>query len=190
MDWWGIFTWVAGELIDEIWGTFIWNLGEWLKDWVPVLGPLGTLAVAGVAFVAYLQKVTADKRAQWWTRAEWAMQTALEHDPQKRETGVIVLLGLSGSSLATPEDKELIADVGVVILDEVLGDLGEDENSDNDDEPLDDDDDVVETEEDGGEADGESTKPSIGRKIGSLWRAAKGQAAKARGSQRAQVSGE
>lgn len=107
------------------WGPFIWNLGEWMKDWIPVLGPLGTLGIVIVGFIAYRQRVIADKRAQWWTRVDRAIDAALnDEDPQTREAGIIALTHLSDPKLATKEDKALLLEVAKVIQGEVLEDFG------------------------------------------------------------------
>ncbi len=44
------------------------------------LAPLATFGVALVAYFAYRQKTNADKRDQWWKRAQWATDAALDQD--------------------------------------------------------------------------------------------------------------
>ncbi|WP_258804007.1 hypothetical protein [Pseudarthrobacter sp. NS4] len=89
--------------------------------WAAVLGaaslaPLATFGVVLVAFLAYRQRDRADRRDQWWRRAQWAIDSALnEADPQRRLAGLKVLVQLIGSDLATSEDAELMSALAVGI---------------------------------------------------------------------------
>ncbi|WP_125611247.1 hypothetical protein [Specibacter cremeus] len=74
-----------------------------------------------VAFIAYLQKVTADKRAQWWTRAQWAIEAATDDTDRKmQQLGVVVLMSLWDNKLSTRRDKALLVGIVELIRDEVL----------------------------------------------------------------------
>lgn len=85
------------------------------------LAPLATFGVALVAYFAYRQKTKADKRDQWWKRAQWAIDAALDQeDPQRRLTGVSVLVHMVDSDLATTEDADLMKIVSIAIQDEEL----------------------------------------------------------------------
>jgi hypothetical protein len=89
--------------------------------WAAVLGaaslaPLATFGVVLVAYLTYRQRDRADRREQWWKRAEWAIDSALnDADPQRRLAGLKVLVQLIGSDLATPEDAELMSALAVGI---------------------------------------------------------------------------
>ncbi|ACL41816.1 hypothetical protein Achl_3863 [Pseudarthrobacter chlorophenolicus A6] len=92
--------------------------------WAAVLGaaslaPLATFGVVLVAYLAYRQRDRADRRDQWWKRAQWAIDAALDGgDPQRRLAGLKVLVQLIGSDLATAEDADLMSALAVGIRDE------------------------------------------------------------------------
>ena len=62
--------------------------------WAGVLGaaalaPLATFGVVLVAYLTYRQKSHADRRDQWWKRAQWGIDSALnDADPQRRLAGI------------------------------------------------------------------------------------------------------
>jgi hypothetical protein len=83
------------------------------------LAPLATFGVVLVAFLAYRQRDRADRRDQWWKRAQWAIDSALnDADPQRRLAGLKVLVQLIGSDLATAEDADLMSAIAVGIRDQ------------------------------------------------------------------------
>jgi len=94
--------------------------------WAGVLGvaavaPLATFGVVLVAYLTYRQKAHADKRDQWWKRAQWGIDSALDGaEPQRRLAGMRLLVQLIGSNLATPEDAELMSGLAVGIQDQEL----------------------------------------------------------------------
>ncbi len=94
--------------------------------WTAVLGaaavaPLATFGVVLVAYLTYRQKSHADRRDQWWKRAQWGIDSALsDADPQRRLAGMKVLVQLVGSDLATAEDAELMSALAVGIQDQEL----------------------------------------------------------------------
>ena len=94
--------------------------------WTAVLGaaalaPLATFGVFLVAYLTYRQKSHADRRDQWWKRAQWGIDSALsDADPQRRLAGMKVLVQLVGSDLATAEDAELMSALAVGIQDQEL----------------------------------------------------------------------
>jgi hypothetical protein len=97
--------------------------------WTGVLGaaavaPLATFGVVLVAYLTYRQKSHADRRDQWWKRAQWGIDSARnDADPQRRMAGIKVLVQLIGSDLATSEDAELMSALAVGIQDQELGRL-------------------------------------------------------------------
>lgn len=103
------------------WGEFWPAVGDWAITWIPVLGPLGILATALVAYFAYRQKLEADRRAQWWVRAQWALEASLSANPRRSLAGLAVLNDLKTSSLATREDRELFRLIGLTAQEGVLG---------------------------------------------------------------------
>jgi hypothetical protein len=92
--------------------------------WAAMLGaaalaPLATFGVVLVAFLTYRQRDRADRRDQWWKRAQWAIDSALnDADPQRRLAGLKVLVQLIGSDLATREDADLMSALAVGIRDQ------------------------------------------------------------------------
>lgn len=103
------------------WGEFWPAVTDWAITWIPVLGPLGILATALVAYFAYRQKLEADRRAQWWVRAQWALDASLSADPRRSLAGLAVLNHLKSSSLATREDQELFRLIGAAVREELSG---------------------------------------------------------------------
>ncbi|MET1089358.1 MAG: hypothetical protein ABWY04_19920 [Arthrobacter sp.] len=98
------------EIVQGIWAGL---LG------VAALAPLATFGVVLVAYLAYRQRSWADRRDQWWKRAQWAIDAALDDDdPHRRLAGLKVLIQLIGSDLATAEDADLMSALAVGIRDQ------------------------------------------------------------------------
>lgn len=88
---------------------------------IAAVAPVATFGVVLVAYLSYRQKLRADRRDQWWKRAQWAIDAALyDADPQRRLAGLKVMVELIGSDLATSADAELMADLAVGIQDQEL----------------------------------------------------------------------
>lgn len=110
-------------------GAYGGGMGIMEGIWAGVLGaaavaPLATFGVVLVAYLTYRQKSHADRRDQWWKRAQWGIDSALnDADPQRRLAGIKVLVQLIGSDLATAEDAELMSALAVGIQDQELGRL-------------------------------------------------------------------
>ncbi|QTG79439.1 hypothetical protein [Arthrobacter crystallopoietes] len=92
-----------------------WNVLE-------ALGPLATLlaaAVAGfIAWQALKERALADRRAEWWSRAQWALDASLSADMERKATGLGVLALLAKSHLATDEEIEILATAAIRPLQE------------------------------------------------------------------------
>jgi hypothetical protein len=76
-------------------------------EWWQVLAALGPLAVLLGAMVAgaigwrtLKQKAAADNRAEWWKRAQWALDAVYSGDKQRGTIGLKVLKVLGESELA------------------------------------------------------------------------------------------
>ncbi len=78
-----------------------------LLDVLAALGPFATLLVVLAALVTVRQRTAADRREQWWQRAQWALDRALDDDPAPRELGLAVLSVLADSGLARQEEVAL-----------------------------------------------------------------------------------
>lgn len=88
---------------------------------VAAIAPVATFGVVLVAYLSYRQKLRADRRDQWWKRAQWAIDAALnDADPQRRLAGLKVMVELIGSDLATTADADLMSDLAVGIQDQEL----------------------------------------------------------------------
>ncbi|HJV99557.1 MAG TPA: hypothetical protein VJ617_10735 [Arthrobacter sp.] len=100
------------EIMDGIWTALLGGAA---------VAPLATFGVVLVAYLTYRQKSHADRRDQWWKRAQWGIDSALsDADPQRRLAGIKVLVQLIGSDLATAEDAELMSALAVGIQDREL----------------------------------------------------------------------
>ncbi len=77
------------------------------------LSPVAVLLAAVLAFTIGLmtlrQRTRADMRAEWWKRAEWALDASMSAQPVRSETGLNVLGVLADSELALDEEIEILA---------------------------------------------------------------------------------
>ena len=78
-------------------------------------GALATALAAAVAFAVGVatvrQKSRADRRAEWWRRAQWAIDHATSDQEDSVEAGLISMTHLIESTLATNEDIRLVRDI-------------------------------------------------------------------------------
>jgi hypothetical protein len=104
---------------------------EWWQI-VTALGPLaillGALLAALISWrtlrqrtapdaLALSQKRDADTNAlqqktdaEWWRRAHWAFEAAMDEKPEKQDVGLAILELLNTSKLAVPEEAQIIAE--------------------------------------------------------------------------------
>lgn len=65
---------------------------------------------------ALQQRTEADNRAEWWRRAQWAIDRANQFDDEAAcEAGLMVLRDLLDSDLAREAETELLREVGLNI---------------------------------------------------------------------------
>lgn len=83
-------------------------------QWWEVLGALGPLAILLGAIVAAViggftlrQRAQADNRSEWWRRAQWALDRALDDHPSTKALGLSTLEVLAHSTLAHTDELEL-----------------------------------------------------------------------------------
>ena len=80
---------------------------------IDALGPAATLLAAiiagAIATGSLVQRTNADKRAEWWRRAQWALEQHLSDSEARRTIGYKTLTGLGDSRLATKDDLRLYA---------------------------------------------------------------------------------
>lgn len=74
----------------------------------PFLLFLSALIAAIIAWRAYRQRKEADERAEWWRRAQWAIDCAIDRDEERAIVGLEALTLLAASPLASAEDRELL----------------------------------------------------------------------------------
>lgn len=96
---------------------------EWLQV-VAAGAPLATLIAAliaaGIAVVTLIQRHRADKRDQWWKRAQWAMDLAINGELPAKLVGLKALSQLGQSKLLAREEEEFLFEVGAAAQDLVL----------------------------------------------------------------------
>lgn len=78
------------------------------------LTPLSVLPVLVFALLALFRPTTApatglERPAEWWSRAEWAMDMALDDKPERRKVGLAVLDQLSVDRFVGKEDAQIVA---------------------------------------------------------------------------------
>jgi hypothetical protein len=80
------------------------------------------LVVAGIALlgtgVTVGQKRYADRRDAWWGRTQCALEhiLAAQGDDTKRTVGLVMLIALQGSRLATYEERDMLEQVADSLL--------------------------------------------------------------------------
>lgn len=99
-----------------------------VMQWISALAPAVTAAAVIVAFLAYLQRRSADTRAGWWARAVKAIELmTTKDDLVSVNAGMALASRLADSKKVTEEDKQLFIDVIGTIADMLI----EDETSKN-----------------------------------------------------------
>lgn len=99
------------------------SVPEWLQITAasaPLVTLLATMVAAAIALVTLVQRHRADKRDQWWKRAQWAMDLAIEGDLPSKEVGVRALKQLGESKLLAREEEEFLYRVGEAVQDLVI----------------------------------------------------------------------
>lgn len=90
------------------------------------LGAVTTGAAAVIALLVgiltVVQRSRADRRSEWWRRTQWAIDQTNSHSAQTREVGLMVLLQLLESKLATSDERRLLRDVGLNLIRRAQGD--------------------------------------------------------------------
>jgi hypothetical protein len=80
-------------------------------DWGALATALGTAVAFVVGIVTVRQKSRADRRAEWWRRAQWAIDHATSDRKEAVEAGLISMTHLIESTLATDEDIRLVREL-------------------------------------------------------------------------------
>lgn len=99
------------------------HLVRWLADWSRSAGFGGVAAIAAatIAYRAARQNARrqekADRKAQWWARAQWALDLTLSDDPHAQEVGFGMLDALANSEWADEHEGDVIAAATETALD-------------------------------------------------------------------------
>lgn len=80
---------------------------DW-QVWAAFAPLIAAIIAAGIAFVTLMQRRRADNRAEWWRRAQWALDASMSDEPKRAEMGQQAINLLGSSKLATPEDGVLL----------------------------------------------------------------------------------
>ncbi|WP_051442213.1 hypothetical protein [Arthrobacter sp. H14] len=83
-------------------------------EWWEIVGqfqPLATLLaaiIAGlIAWRALRQRSVADRRSEWWSRAQWSLDASLSDEDDRQEMGIKVLQVLADSKMASKEELDI-----------------------------------------------------------------------------------
>lgn len=79
--------------------------------WGVLATALGTAVAFMVGVITVRQKSKADRRAEWWRRAQWAIDHATSDREEAVEVGLISMTHLIESTLATDEDIRLVREL-------------------------------------------------------------------------------
>lgn len=96
---------------------------EWLQvvaAGAPLVTLIAALIAAGIAVVTLVQRHRADKRDQWWKRAQWAMDLAINGELPAKLVGLKALSQLGQSKLLAREEEEFLFEVGAAVQDLVI----------------------------------------------------------------------
>lgn len=78
---------------------------------------VAAIALVGTA-VTVVQKRVSDRRDAWWGRTQWALERILaaQDDDTMRTVGLVMLVALQGSPLATDEERVMLERVADELL--------------------------------------------------------------------------
>ncbi|WP_035749082.1 hypothetical protein [Arthrobacter sp. 35W] len=116
----------------------------WIQALAPAAASMAALVAGSLAWATYSQRRTADRRDQWWKRAQWAIDASMDAEDNERQVvGAAILVHLAESDLCMADDRALLLQVLVSARDAVLdtedanGETGEEGGGD-DGEPSED----------------------------------------------------
>lgn len=76
--------------------------------WAAFAPLIAALIAAAIAAATLSQRRRADNRAEWWRRAEWALDASMSDEAIRAQLGQQAINVLGKSKLATPEDAVLL----------------------------------------------------------------------------------
>ncbi|WP_460991171.1 hypothetical protein [Sinomonas soli] len=80
----------------------------WWQTLAPYAPLLAAIIAAWIAWQTLKERSRADNQAEWWRRAQWAIDSSLSTDPDQAEMGQKAIEVLGSSKLATEEELELL----------------------------------------------------------------------------------
>jgi hypothetical protein len=80
---------------------------DW-QVWAAFAPLIAAVIAALIAVFTLWQRRRADNRAEWWRRAQWALDASMSDEPRRAEMGQQAINLLGRSKLATPEDGVLL----------------------------------------------------------------------------------
>lgn len=80
---------------------------DW-QVWAAFAPLIAAIIAALIAGAALWQKHRSDNRAEWWRRAQWALDASMSDQPTRAEMGQQAINILGQSKLARPEDGALL----------------------------------------------------------------------------------
>ncbi|WP_427017894.1 hypothetical protein ACQCSX_04565 [Pseudarthrobacter sp. P1] len=94
---------------------------QWIQALAPAAASVAALVAGSLGWATYSQRRTADRRDQWWKRAQWAIDASMDADDNERQViGAAILVHLAESDLCMPDDRDLLLQVLVAARDAVL----------------------------------------------------------------------
>lgn len=93
---------------------------EWwqiLAAFTPLAALLGLVLVVGISWYSAQRSTPtqATMRAEWWDRAEWAMDMAMDARPERRRAGLAALEQLGTSDLMGKDDAKILAQAKAIL---------------------------------------------------------------------------
>lgn len=88
------------------------------QAWVTLV--VGVVGFAGV-IASMIQRTYADRRAEWWRRATWAVDHTLSENIDAQVLGFDVLARLQSSALVTKTEADMFSEWGRIRLFETGG---------------------------------------------------------------------
>lgn len=130
---WIVFDTVERVVADTNWLTTVATL-------TPEATGLAAIVALTIGWFTILQKTQTDRRDQWWKRAQWALELALDPAAEKeskeaagirRRFALQVLQDLAASPLASTDDARLVGEVDGKLVERLNAKVGitEDESA-------------------------------------------------------------
>jgi hypothetical protein len=77
---------------------------DW-QVWAAFAPLIAALIAAGIAAATLWQRSKADRKAEWWRRAQWALDASFSDNPDRSKLGLGVIAGLAESAPGEEEAR-------------------------------------------------------------------------------------